>query len=120
MGLFVKKQRKFLILAILCSLSVFISDEGYASVVWERDMSSLADWTEESNAVPEEGDDVGGIRVQGDVTQMNSWWDSAGWTRMTASSGFVIQDDMIYTLENNSYRGVLYPRMILLDLKLSD
>ena len=28
--------------------------------------------------------------------------------------------DMIYTLENNLYNGVQYPRMILLDVKLSN
>jgi hypothetical protein len=63
-------------------------------------MTNLSGWTESSAiGAAEAGESTGGIRVTGDVVQLNSWWDAANWMTISASSGVVIQDEKIYTLE---------------------
>jgi len=75
--------------------------------IWEDDMTSLDDWGEGSDAWPEEGDSVGGIRIVNygapmyDFTQMNSWWDSAVSTAIWQDTGIVIQDETHYYITYN-------------------
>lgn len=92
-------MKKMLIVLFCASMIFLISGNANAAVVWSDGMSSLASWTEDSDAVPEEGDSVGGIQViTGGRVQMNSWWDGAGWTSMWRSTTVTIQDQFDYTI----------------------
>ena len=88
-------MKRLIVLFLVCSLAVSVAR---ATLVYEDDMSSLDPWTV--------GNDGKGVAVVGGwMIQMNSWWDSAGWTNMWSNSGVEIQDEKNYIL---TFRMISY------------
>ncbi|OXU14416.1 hypothetical protein SMSP1_01880 [Sedimentisphaera salicampi] len=63
---------------------------------------TLADWTEDSKAENEAGDDTGGIRaaeVNGDMSfRLNSWWDGAKRVKISRATDAASRPGTIYSL----------------------
>ena len=67
-------------------------------VVYSDPMTTAVDWLEESEVVDEDGDDIGGIRINDNgYMQANSWWDSAKWTMISRDISLVV-------LANTNYK----------------
>jgi O-glycosyl hydrolase len=105
-----KHQMRWLLSGIIIATTaplspIFAASPVPATTIWNDDMSSLAAWQEESNAWNEDALNGGGIRVMlqperegGNFVQMNSWWDNAIYTYMSADTDIVIKDETEYTL----------------------
>jgi hypothetical protein len=107
---------KKILLLMLLAISIILISSATAEVIFTDEMTSLDPWSEASNASPEEGDDVGGIQTEafgdGDCVQMNSWWDSAGWTEMWRDTGIVMETGFAYNM-NVRVTGFADPNITL-------
>jgi hypothetical protein len=99
-------------IVVLAVAALCFASSAQAGIIFDDGMSTLtgAGWSEGSNAVPEAGDNVGGIYVIDldpntnpgpDAVQFNSWAEGAGWTSIWTNSEVVIQNDREYTLTVN-------------------